>query len=125
LQALVRRAADGDRRAWDRLVDKYARLIWHITREFNLVESDATDVAQTTWLRLLEHIDRLDPDRLGSWLAATAKQECRLKLAATRTSPIGCLPIPRPPGPPSCYLTAAADGFGRIPRLPEAQQPAR
>jgi RNA polymerase sigma factor (sigma-70 family) len=83
LQSLMRRAAGGDRRAWERLVDKYSRLIWHITtREFNLVESDAADVAQTTWLRLLEHIDRLDPDHVGSWLAATAKQESRLKLAA-------------------------------------------
>src|SRR5438105_11121679 len=52
---LVRRAADGDRRAWERLVDQFARLIWSITADFKLVESDAADVAQTTWLRLLEH----------------------------------------------------------------------
>ena len=39
--------------------------------EFKLAESDAADVAQTTWLRLLEHIDRIEfPDRVGSWLAA-------------------------------------------------------
>ncbi|HEX4256062.1 MAG TPA: sigma factor, partial [Streptosporangiaceae bacterium] len=65
---LVRRAAEGDRRAWERLVDKYARLIWAITRDFKLGESDAADVAQATWLRLLEHIDRIEyPDRVGSW----------------------------------------------------------
>ena len=63
---LVRRAADGDLRAWERLVDQYARLIWSITGEFKLAESDAADVAQTTWLRLLEHIDRIEyPDRAG------------------------------------------------------------
>jgi len=82
LPELMRRAADGDQRAWQRLVDKYARLIWEITREFKLAESDAAGVAQTTWLRLLDHIDRIDPDRLGSWLAVTAKQQCRLKVAA-------------------------------------------
>ena len=38
---LVRRAADGDRGAWERLVDQYARLIWSITGEFRLAESDA------------------------------------------------------------------------------------
>ena len=34
---LVRDAADGDRRAWERLVDQYARLIWSITAEFKLI----------------------------------------------------------------------------------------
>jgi RNA polymerase sigma factor (sigma-70 family) len=80
---LVRRAAEGDRGAWERLVDQYHRLIWSITGEFRLVESDAADVAQTTWLRLLEHIDRIEyPDRVGSWLAATARNECLRSLAA-------------------------------------------
>src|SRR5215475_15518823 len=83
--SLVRRAADGDRTAWDRLVDQYTRLIWSITVEFKLAESDAADVAQTTWLRLLEHIDRIEyPDRVGSWLAATARNECLRSLAARK-----------------------------------------
>jgi RNA polymerase sigma factor (sigma-70 family) len=82
---LVRCAAAGDRRAWEGLVDQYARLIWSITAEFKLVESDAADVAQTTWLRLLEHIDRIEyPDRVGSWLAATARNECLRSLAARK-----------------------------------------
>lgn len=82
---LVLRAADGDKDAWDRLVDQYGRLIWSITREFKLVESDAADVAQTTWMRLIEHIDRLEyPERVGSWLAATARNECLRSLAARK-----------------------------------------
>ena len=82
---LVRGAAAGDRRAWERLVDQYARLIWSITADFKLIESDAADVAQTTWLRLLEHIDRIEyPDRVGSWLAATARNECLRNLAARK-----------------------------------------
>src|SRR5881394_2966059 len=87
---LVRRAVDGDMTAWDRLVDQYARLIWSITVEFKLVESDAADVAQTTWLRLLEHIDRIQhPDRVGSWLAATARNECLRNLAARKRVVLG------------------------------------
>jgi hypothetical protein len=82
---LVRRAAEGDRWAWERLVDQYARLIWAMTRDFKLAESDAADVAQVTWLRLLEHIDRLEhPARLGSWLAATARHECLRTVAARK-----------------------------------------
>lgn len=82
---LVRRAAQGDRRAWEGLIEKYARLIWSITRDFKLSESDASDVAQVTWLRLLEHIDRIEhPDRVGSWLAATARNECLRCLAARK-----------------------------------------
>jgi RNA polymerase sigma factor (sigma-70 family) len=85
IAGLVRGAADGDRRAWERLVDQYARLIWAITAEFKLIESDAADVAQTTWLRLLEHIDRIEyPARVGSWLAATARNECLRSLSARK-----------------------------------------
>jgi len=81
----VQRAAEGDRWAWERLVDQYARLIWAMTRDFRLVESDAADVAQATWLRLLEHIDRLEyPARVGSWLAATARNECLRSVAARK-----------------------------------------
>jgi RNA polymerase sigma factor (sigma-70 family) len=88
--SLVRSAADGDLQAWERLVDKYARLIWSITGEFKLAPSDAADVAQTTWLRLLEHIDRLHyPDRVGSWLAATARNECMRSLAAHKRVVLG------------------------------------
>jgi RNA polymerase sigma factor (sigma-70 family) len=87
---LVRGAAAGDRQAWERLVDQYARLIWAITAEFKLAESDAADVAQTTWLRLLEHIDRIEyPDRVGSWLAATARNECLRSLAARKRLVLG------------------------------------
>src|ERR1700689_1942446 len=85
IAGLVRGAVAGDRRAWERLVEQYARLIWSITAEFKLAESDAADVAQTTWLRLLEHIHRIEyPDRVGSWLAATARNECLRNLAARK-----------------------------------------
>jgi RNA polymerase sigma factor (sigma-70 family) len=81
----VRRAAAGDRWAWERLVDQYARLIWAMTRDFKLAESDAADVAQVTWLRLLEHIDSLEhPARVGSWLATTARHECLRSMAARK-----------------------------------------
>jgi RNA polymerase sigma factor (sigma-70 family) len=85
MTAVVRRAADGDMHAWDRLVDQYGRLIWSIPVRFKLEESDAADVVQTTWMRLIEHIDRIEqPDRVGSWLAATARNECLRHMAARK-----------------------------------------
>lgn len=82
---LLYRAAAGDRWAWERLVEKYGRLIWAMTRDFKLPESDAADVVQATWLRLLEHIDRIEhPDRIGSWLATTARHECLRHVAARK-----------------------------------------
>jgi RNA polymerase sigma factor (sigma-70 family) len=82
---VVRCAAEGDQRAWERLVELYGRLVWAMTREFRLDESDAADVVQTTWMRLLEHIDRLNhPERVGSWLAATARNECLRGLAGRK-----------------------------------------
>jgi RNA polymerase sigma factor (sigma-70 family) len=85
IAAVVRRAADGDMHAWDQLVDQYGRLIWSIPVRFKLEESDAADVVQTTWMRLIEHIDRIEqPDRVGSWLAATARNECLRHMAARK-----------------------------------------
>lgn len=79
----VRQAAARDLQAWNRLVDQYSRLIWSITTRFKLSESDAADVVQTTWMRLIEHIDKIEqPGRVGSWLATTARNECLRHVAA-------------------------------------------
>ncbi len=73
---LVRAAAEGDRAAWDGLVDRYNGLVWSVARSFRLASADASDVVQTTWLRLVEHLGSLqDPERVGAWLATTARRE--------------------------------------------------
>jgi RNA polymerase sigma factor (sigma-70 family) len=73
---LLARAAQGDQRAWDELVAEHSRLLWSVARSFRLDAADANDVVQTTWLRLLEHLDRIeDPARLIGWLVTTARRE--------------------------------------------------
>lgn len=75
--SLVSRAADGDERAWSGLVDRYANLVWAVARGHGLDQADAADVSQTTWLRLAEQLALIrDPERLGAWLATTARREC-------------------------------------------------
>jgi RNA polymerase sigma factor (sigma-70 family) len=74
--SLVKAAANGDRQAWDALVERFAGTVWAIARGHRLNPADAADVSQTTWLRLVEHLDRLEqPERVGAWLATTARRE--------------------------------------------------
>jgi RNA polymerase sigma factor (sigma-70 family) len=88
LGTLVRAAANGDATAWEALVARFSGLVWSVARGHGLSRADAEDVYQTVWFRLAEHIDRIkEPDRIGSWLATTARNEClRLFRAGARTS---------------------------------------
>ncbi|SEE92692.1 RNA polymerase sigma factor [Jiangella alba] len=74
---LVEAASRGDQRAWDRLVDDHASLVWAVVRSHRLHGGDAEDAFQSTWLRLVEHLGRLaHPERLAAWLVTTARREC-------------------------------------------------
>jgi len=74
---LVKRAAAGDREAWDALVKRYNGLIWAIVKQYRLSREDAQDATQVVWLRLLESLGALrDPGRVGGWLVTTTRHEC-------------------------------------------------
>jgi RNA polymerase sigma factor (sigma-70 family) len=89
LGARLAAAASGDRAAWDSLVDRFNGLVWSVARSYRLSHDDAADVVQTTWLRLLDHLDRIeDPQRLGSWLATTARHESLHSLRRTKREPV-------------------------------------
>lgn len=77
LSDLIERASGGDQAAWDELVERFSGLVWSTARAHRLTQAEAADVTQTTWLRLIENLDRIhDPERLGGWLATTARREC-------------------------------------------------
>ncbi|MCL2418573.1 MAG: sigma-70 family RNA polymerase sigma factor [Conexibacteraceae bacterium] len=77
LAELIEAAAKGDEHAWGVIVERFEGLIWATTRAHRLAAAEAADVTQTTWMRLLENLDRIrDPERLGAWLATTARHEC-------------------------------------------------
>jgi RNA polymerase sigma factor (sigma-70 family) len=81
---LVTQARNGDRQAWDQLVDRYAPLVWSICRR-RLEAAGAQDAAQTVWLNLVNHLDSLrDPAALPGWLATTTERECGRILRAAR-----------------------------------------
>jgi DNA-directed RNA polymerase specialized sigma subunit len=55
---LVTRARNGDQRAWDDLVERYAPLVWSVCRRYQLKGADAGDVHQTVWLQLVGRLGR-------------------------------------------------------------------
>jgi RNA polymerase sigma factor (sigma-70 family) len=82
---LVTRARNGDKQAWDALVERYAPLIWSICRRYRLDGTDAEDVAQSVWLYLVDQLDKVrDPAAVAGWLATTTKHECCRVVGAAR-----------------------------------------
>jgi RNA polymerase sigma factor (sigma-70 family) len=82
---LVRSAALGDAEAWGALTSEFGAMIWAVARAHRLRDADAADVAQVTWLRLVEHLTDLhEPSRVGAWLATTARRECLRVLRGER-----------------------------------------
>ena len=82
---LVNRARQDDKGAWDELVERFAPLVWSICRRYRLSRSDAEDVSQVVWLRLVEHLSALrEPAALPGWIATTTQRECLRLLRAVR-----------------------------------------
>jgi RNA polymerase sigma factor (sigma-70 family) len=74
---LVAAVRDGDKQAWDELVERYAPLIWSICRRHQLSHADTEDVGQTVWLSLVNQLDLIrEPAALAGWLATTTRREC-------------------------------------------------
>jgi RNA polymerase sigma factor (sigma-70 family) len=74
---LVAAALAGDSASWNRLVDRYTPLVLAIVRRHRLQGSDAEDVVQTVWLRLVEHLGAIrQPAALPGWIVTTARNEC-------------------------------------------------
>jgi len=80
---LVTGARNGDKRAWDTLVERYAPLIWSICRRHRLGAAEAGDVGQTVWLRLVDELATVrDQAALPGWLATATLRECGRVLRA-------------------------------------------
>src|SRR6476469_1388493 len=86
---LVAAAAQGDQGAWGEIVDRFTPLVVTVVKRYRLSSGEIQDVAQTVWLRLIEHLGELrEPRALPKWLITTAKREAlRLAVASTRTRP--------------------------------------
>lgn len=86
---LVAAAAQGDEGAWGEIVDRFTPLLVAVVLRYRLSSGELQDVAQTVWLRLIEHLGELrEPRALPMWLITTAKREAlRSVRATTRMQP--------------------------------------
>jgi len=74
--ALVQRCRDGDRRAFERLVERYQRPVFNAAMRMLHDPQDALDVAQTTFLKAFEHLANYDPNfKFYSWIYRIAVNE--------------------------------------------------
>ncbi|HEY6046030.1 MAG TPA: sigma-70 family RNA polymerase sigma factor [Pyrinomonadaceae bacterium] len=73
---LVRACRQGDSEAWERLVQRYQRLIYTIPRRAGLSDDLAADVFQEVFATLLRKIDEIEtPEKLKAWIVTTARRQ--------------------------------------------------
>src|SRR6202034_4089077 len=85
LTIVVAQARAGGGAAWENLIRRFGGLVASIARRCRLNDADVAEVCQTTWLRLVENLDRIEqPERIGAWLATTSRRES-LRIATRQT----------------------------------------
>lgn len=91
---LLRRCRRRDPEAWQLLVERYERLIYSVALRNGLSREDAADVTQTTFVALMDALNKLrDEERLASWLMTVARrQSWRIRNASRRTLPLENVP---------------------------------
>jgi RNA polymerase sigma factor (sigma-70 family) len=73
---LTRAAAGGDDHAWRELFTRLDAILHAVAKRYRLGAADVDDVVQTTWLRAIDHVDRLDdPGAIAGWLVTIARRE--------------------------------------------------
>lgn len=74
-RSLIRACRRGDVGAWQRLLDRYERLVFSVPRRYGLSPEDAADITQLTFTILIQSMDSLSEDsNLGAWLIIVARR---------------------------------------------------
>jgi RNA polymerase sigma factor (sigma-70 family) len=75
-QQLVLACRRGDQLAWEKLVQRYQRLIYAIPIRAGLNKDDAAEVFQDVFTTLFQKLNDIEsPDRLQAWLVTTARRK--------------------------------------------------
>ena len=87
---MVSAVRNGDQAAWNALIQRCTPVVLCITFRYRLSRSDAEDVSQTVWLRLLENLMNVrDPRALPGWISTTTNREAlRVSALARRVAPM-------------------------------------
>ena len=91
---LLERCRRQDGEAWNLLVSRYERLVFSVARRNGLTPEDAADVTQTTFVALIDSLDRIrEEQRLASWLMTVARRQAwRLRNTARRAVSLDQVP---------------------------------
>jgi RNA polymerase sigma factor (sigma-70 family) len=129
LSSLAREAAAGDTHAWADLVRRLDGVLHTVARRYRLSAADVEDVVQTTWLRALSHLGRLnDPGAIAAWLIVTARREAMRTLQRTTREVLTDDVRAIEDLDPACPETAAIERersaavHGAVERLPSRQR---
>jgi RNA polymerase sigma factor (sigma-70 family) len=94
LASLVGRATSGDQVAITAIIERFRPLVRAVVTRAGVFGSDADDVIQETWLRLVCSIDKVrEPNALPRWLVVTAGRLC-LNLFRSRSRIALCADAP-------------------------------
>lgn len=76
-EKLVQECLKGDERAWNRLIDKYKRLIYSVPVKYGLSPDDSADIFQNVCVDLFTNLAKLRKiESLRSWLITVATHKC-------------------------------------------------
>ncbi|MGH9570578.1 MAG: RNA polymerase sigma factor, partial [Candidatus Angelobacter sp.] len=76
-EKLVQACLNGDENAWNRLIDKYKRLIYSVPVKYRLSPEDSADVFQNVCVDLFTNLSKLRKvESLRSWLITVATHKC-------------------------------------------------
>jgi RNA polymerase sigma factor (sigma-70 family) len=87
---LILDCRNGDLGAWQRLLDRYERLVFSVPRRYGLSREDAADITQLTFTILFQSMDTLSEDStLGAWLTTVARRHTWRRLDRKRREEAG------------------------------------
>ncbi len=91
---LLDRCRARDPQAWDLLVTRYERLIYTVALRNGVTAEDAADITQTTFVALIDSLDRIEDDtKLASWLMTVSRRHAwRLRSRARTVIPTETVP---------------------------------
>lgn len=123
VMACVRRTLDGDPAAFEPLIERYERLVWHVISRYLLNADEADDVFQRTFLEAYRSLDTWQEGRsFANWLCGIARNQCRMArrsqaitarhLTAYRQQLETANPVPEPERPEILALRRCQEDLG-------------
>jgi len=74
---LIARCLSRDNAAWEQLVSRYRRKVFHIAYKFTGRHDDAEDLTQEIFLKIVKSLDKFNQDAdFSTWLGSVARNYC-------------------------------------------------